>query len=361
MENTNTIETQPAIGDKEKKAIATKIKKRYDWSWYCIGIQMILSQGISMALMLLVVIAEAISGRGMSSDSSALMGSVMVYAIPIAAVAYIISNPLSAFISLKVTKAASFKDYLKKPDMSVPMIILAVFATLGLSNVDSIIMSICESIFSASSEQISDSISIGVFSDNVFLSVLSVSYVCILGPFFEELLCRGAIQTLGSHISPKFGIFVSAFIFGIFHLNISQFFNAFILGLLLGYVTYKSGSIIPSTLMHIANNSLAVITMAIGEKMTEAQFERFEIIATVIITVVGVLSLIAYLIITNKSEKEKAKAYAIVNKPVTEEEVALLEKSDKKLTFGYFLTSPAFYGILAFFIISCVTVQMTGA
>ena len=112
MENTNTIETQPAIGDKEKKAIATKIKKRYDWSWYCIGIQMILSQGISMALMLLVVIAEAISGRGMSSDSSALMGSVMVYAIPIAAVAYIISNPLSAFISLKVTKAASFKDYL---------------------------------------------------------------------------------------------------------------------------------------------------------------------------------------------------------------------------------------------------------
>ena len=341
MENTNTIETQPAIGDKEKKAIATKIKKRYEWSWYCIGIQMILSQGISMALMLLVVIAEAISGRGMSSDSSALMGSVMVYAIPIAAVAYIISNPLSAFISLKVTKAASFRDYLKKPDMSVPMIILAVFATLGLSNVDSI--------------------SSGVFSDNVFLSVLSVSYVCILGPFFEELLCRGAIQTLGSHISPKFGIFVSAFIFGIFHLNISQFFNAFILGLLLGYVTYKSGSIIPSTLMHIANNSLAVITMAIGEKMTEAQFERFEIIATVIITVVGVLSLIAYLIITNKSEKEKAKAYAIVNKPVTEEEVALLEKSDKKLTFGYFLTSPAFYGILAFFIISCVTVQMTGA
>ena len=205
-----------------KNVTYRKIAGRYGWAWNCLGIQILVAQGLATILSIVVMICNVVMSSGTSKDIGEITGSIMAYSIPIAALSFCIGNPLASYISLKKTKAAKFGDFFHKPQIGAGLIILAVLATLGISSFDSIIMSIFKSIFSASSEQLNTSISSGVFSENIFLSIVSIAYVCVLGPFFEELLCRGAIQTLAGHISPKMAVFASAFMFGIFHLNISS-------------------------------------------------------------------------------------------------------------------------------------------
>ena len=64
-------------------------------------------------------------------------------------------------------------------------------------------------------------------------------YASILAPVSEELIFRGYIlQTLRPY-GKKFAIVLSAFLFGIFHGNLLQTPYAFLMGLVLGYVTVE--------------------------------------------------------------------------------------------------------------------------
>ena len=91
----------------------------------------------------------------------------------------------------------------------------------------------------------------------VWISLLSVS---IFAPFFEEWLCRGIVlRGLLKKMKPGWAIAVSALFFAVLHMNPWQAIPAFILGLLFGYVYYKTGSLKLTMLMHCVNNTLAVI------------------------------------------------------------------------------------------------------
>lgn len=56
-------------------------------------------------------------------------------------------------------------------------------------------------------------------------------------------------------------VFVSAFCFGIFHGNFQQFFYAFILGILLGYISYATNSMFCNTALHAMFNAISGIIM----------------------------------------------------------------------------------------------------
>lgn len=91
----------------------------------------------------------------------------------------------------------------------------------------------------------------------IWISLLSVS---IFAPFFEEWLCRGIVlRGLLKKMKPGWAIVVSALFFAVLHMNPWQAIPAFILGLLFGYVYYKTGSLKLTMLMHCVNNTLAVI------------------------------------------------------------------------------------------------------
>lgn len=83
--------------------------------------------------------------------------------------------------------------------------------------------------------------------------------IAIIGPVLEELLFRGAItKALLQQCNPTKAILISALLFGVFHINPAQILPAFLIGILLAWTYYKTGSLIPCILMHILNNSLAV-------------------------------------------------------------------------------------------------------
>lgn len=105
-----------------------------------------------------------------------------------------------------------------------------------------------------------------------WVGILSIA---ILGPVLEELLFRGAItRVLLKKYNPTKAIILSALVFGIFHLNPAQIVTATLIGLLLGWIYYKTASLIPCILIHILNNSLSVY-MGLKYPEIEKSWELF--------------------------------------------------------------------------------------
>ena len=85
--------------------------------------------------------------------------------------------------------------------------------------------------------------------------------VGLLAPVCEELVFRGAILRALLHWTPRHwgAIAISALLFALIHANPAQMPHAFIIGLLLGWLYYRTDSIVPGIVYHWINNSIAYI------------------------------------------------------------------------------------------------------
>ncbi|MGL5151770.1 MAG: lysostaphin resistance A-like protein [Clostridium sp.] len=80
-----------------------------------------------------------------------------------------------------------------------------------------------------------------------------------IAPIIEEIVLRGVILNgMLNKYSPKSAIIISALIFAVIHGNIHQGVNAFILGVLFGYIYYKTRSLYLTMFCHFVNNSFAM-------------------------------------------------------------------------------------------------------
>lgn len=94
--------------------------------------------------------------------------------------------------------------------------------------------------------------------------VVSIITIGIIAPIAEEFLFRGVVfNTLRKRFSPAWTIGLQGVFFGIYHMNLIQGTYATLLGVIFGYVTYKTRSIWPAIIMHIVNNSMSFILNAI--------------------------------------------------------------------------------------------------
>jgi len=90
------------------------------------------------------------------------------------------------------------------------------------------------------------------------VNILIIAIIPALG---EELLFRGVIQKELTKWSGKIhlSIWITAFLFSAIHLQFLGFFPRFLIGGLLGYLFYWSGSIWLPILAHFVNNATAVV------------------------------------------------------------------------------------------------------
>lgn len=101
-------------------------------------------------------------------------------------------------------------------------------------------------------------------ADGEGLALLAVSVVNLLVfiPWIEEAAFRGWIQgMLESTYGPAVGIAATAGLFGLLHLGRGTTPIFFGLGLLLGVVTWRAGSIRPAVLLHGAANLWALVPL----------------------------------------------------------------------------------------------------
>ncbi len=101
----------------------------------------------------------------------------------------------------------------------------------------------------------------GIFyeSNRTALLLWLTVLVTLLGPVAEELFFRGfAYPVVKKRIGAKKAIILVSVVFSILHMNVVSFFPILLLGILLTYLYEKTGSLIPSIVVHIVHNSLVV-------------------------------------------------------------------------------------------------------
>jgi hypothetical protein len=100
-----------------------------------------------------------------------------------------------------------------------------------------------------------------ILPPNMLTGVVLFIHMVFAAAIFEELLCRGILLSALKPYGNGFAIIVTAFLFGIMHGNFHQFFYTFILGLVLGYITVQTGSVLAAVILHALFNSISGMLM----------------------------------------------------------------------------------------------------
>ena len=131
----------------------------------------------------------------------------------------------------------------------------------------------------------------------------SMVIIALLAAVSEELLFRSVIQKAliklfkNAHVA----IIVTAVIFSAFHGDLFGFVPRIILGLMLGYMFWFSGSIIPSMLMHFVNNATIVMLYYLNTRgFIDIDVEKFGQTDNVILILSSLIATIAIFIICNR-------------------------------------------------------------
>lgn len=86
--------------------------------------------------------------------------------------------------------------------------------------------------------------------------------VALIAPIVEELLFRGLLQRSLEHRLPKWGaLLLASLLFGLVHGQLKALPMLVVLGMAMGYVYQKTGSLRIPILLHIINNAMALATL----------------------------------------------------------------------------------------------------
>ena len=209
---------------------------------------------------------------------------------------FIILAIISLFIAMAVTilvgrstlRQKIFGAW-KRPKWTAPGFAKCLVLLFGIAGVGELIATGLESLCKA--------IDLKTNTPNVSLTgnrmtdAVLLAYLCVLGPILEETLFRGMILQSLRPWGDRLAIIVSAVLFGLAHLNLYQGLPAVLLGLLFGFVTVKTGSIVPSAIMHILYNSLTMTMVANGIQTNQMLQKGYVIFLAV--TILGSILLFA--------------------------------------------------------------------
>lgn len=85
----------------------------------------------------------------------------------------------------------------------------------------------------------------------------------VAAPILEEVLFRGLIfESCRERFGRGAALLFSALLFGVIHIVPVQMINAFVVGLILGYVYLRTRSLLAVIILHAVNNAIAYVTMA---------------------------------------------------------------------------------------------------
>lgn len=177
--------------------------------------------------------------------------------------------------------------------------VLGVFSGLGFCMIANIATSYLTVIIEAFGFKLSSPDDPGIAGQSGFL--ITVLRVAILAPLIEEIALRGCTMQPLRKFGDGFAIVMSACAFGLMHCNLIQAPFALIAGLILGYVTIKTGSLWTAFFIHALNNFISVaFTHLFGGNANE---QIVTIVYSFIIYGLIFVGLISFLLFTRREKK----------------------------------------------------------
>ena len=98
----------------------------------------------------------------------------------------------------------------------------------------------------------------------IFPGIAGLLFGCIFCPILEEIGLRGILLggLLKTQCRPWLGILITSLVFALLHGMGVHFVSSFIFALIVGWLYWRTGSIIPCMIVHIVNNSLSFIELS---------------------------------------------------------------------------------------------------
>jgi membrane protease YdiL (CAAX protease family) len=92
-------------------------------------------------------------------------------------------------------------------------------------------------------------------------AVITFAMMVFFAPVFEEIFLRGLFMRALIPYGAGFAIITSALLFGLMHGNFVQLPYAFVLGICLGYISYRTGNMLVNIILHMTYNLISFIIM----------------------------------------------------------------------------------------------------
>jgi uncharacterized protein len=101
-----------------------------------------------------------------------------------------------------------------------------------------------------------------IISDMIQMPILAFVTIVVLAPLLAELLFRGIIlDGYLKNYSPVNSILISAFLFALIHGNLAQGIGAFVMGIVMGLLYWRTKSLLLCIALHFTNNLTAFLAM----------------------------------------------------------------------------------------------------
>ena len=161
----------------------------------------------------------------------------------------------------------------------------------------------------------------GKFS--LLTAILYIVTIALVPAIFEELFFRKALIDFSKKYGKVFAIIISAIIFGLAHMNLSQFIFAFLLGIIFGTIYVYSNDIKLTILLHFLNNGyVALFTVLLTNGIIGENFvEKFNLIVFIISVIVLIVATINFI----KNNKEGLKKIKFKKENISEYKYIFLD------------------------------------
>ena len=199
-----------------------------------------LALGSALQLLLMHFFPEAMAG----SELFSWLGTF--------APLYLVAFPLALFIMGKAPE-----EKLKKQPLGFSAMLTAVILSVTLMYLGNLFGVFVTSVLANWSGRPAVNPIMGLINEDSM--ALKILFIVVVAPLVEEFTFRKTVIDRLHIYGQKRSVFVSALLFGLFHGNLSQFFYAFLLGLVFGTVYVKSGRLRYSVFLHMFINSLGSV------------------------------------------------------------------------------------------------------
>lgn len=237
-----------------KMLLAKKTFGIIGWGFFAFAIVSVLMQGVSAAII------NIISKNNI--NSLPLSVTFLITFVPM----YVIALPLLLFIIRKLPKfkiaptSIPLIELIKYFCMCITIMYIGNLVGTGLSYIIS-------SIFGKTpNNNLADLIG----KADLFNTML---FMVILGPIMEEIVFRKILIDRTVDFGERNAMFLSALMFGLFHMNLFQFFYAFGIGLIFSFIYIKTKKIIYTIIFHVTINFLgsvgAIYTAKVFNEITK--------------------------------------------------------------------------------------------
>ena len=169
----------------------------------------------------------------------------------------IISETCAILLGVKLLKL-DLKKLFTRDGFNGKDIMMSGTICLGLQTAAAVITVIVDAVLKAFGLK-SATIDMSATPDSAAATIFMYFYACLLGPVLEELLYRGVLLQGMRKYNERFALIVSSLIFGLMHQNYQQFVLGFLVGIILGAITLRSGSIVPAVIFHIIMNTTSTL------------------------------------------------------------------------------------------------------